>query len=189
MSWKWGGRVRESFLRDTSVNNFGGTFTFFGGIGPELNADNQAIAGTTEQLSALEVYRRTLLFQQEGLSAAQIRALGGGASQFSLSAGTPTTPVNQLDTGLFVNDDWRARPNLTFSYGLRYEAQTNIGDHGDFAPRASCCVGHRWRRQQDCQDSAARGLRNLLRSHRDQRHAECHCATASPSKPTRSNPI
>ena len=139
--WKWGGRVRESFLRDTSVNNFGGTFTFFGGIGPELNADNQAIAGTTEQLSALEVYRRTLLFQQEGMSTAQIRALGGGASQFSLSAGTPTTPVNQLDTGVFVNDDWRARPNLTFSYGLRYEAQTNIGDHGDFAPRAAVAWG------------------------------------------------
>ena len=140
-TFKWGGRVRQSFLRDTSVNNFGGTFTFFGGIGPELDADNQAIVGTTEQLSALEVYQRTLLFEQEGLTAAQIRALGGGASQFSLSTGVPTTPVNQFDTGVFVNDDWRARPNLTFSYGLRYEAQTNIGDHGDFAPRLAVAWG------------------------------------------------
>ena len=48
--FKWGGRVRQSFLRDTSVNNFGGTFTFFGGIGPELDAENQAIAGATERL-------------------------------------------------------------------------------------------------------------------------------------------
>ena len=128
-------------MRNTSVNNFGGTFTFFGGSGPELNAENQAIAGSTEQLSALEVYQRTLLFAQEGLTGAAIRALGGGAAQFSLNAGTPTANVNQIDTGLFVNDDWRVRPNLTFSYGLRYEAQTNIGGHGDFAPRLAVAWG------------------------------------------------
>ena len=138
---KWGGRVRQSLLDDTSVNDFAGTFTFFGGIGPELDANNAAIAGTSEQLSALEVYRRTLLFSQEGLSAAQIRALGGGASQFSLNAGKATTSLNQLDTGVFVNDDWRARPNLTFSYGLRYEAQTNIRDFGDVAPRLAVAWG------------------------------------------------
>jgi hypothetical protein len=32
------------------------------------------------------------------------------------------------------------RPNLTLSYGLRYETQTNIHDHGDWAPR----VGMAW---------------------------------------------
>jgi hypothetical protein len=67
--------------------------------------------------------------------------LGGGASQFSLSAGAPTTSVSQFDAGLFVNDDWRARPNLTFSYGLRYETQSNIGDHKDFSPRMSFAWG------------------------------------------------
>ena len=72
---------------------------------------------------------------------AQIRLLGGGASQFSLSAGTPLTSVRQFDAGLFVNDDWRARPNLTFSYGLRYETQTNIGDHGDVSPRLALAWG------------------------------------------------
>ncbi len=139
--FKWGARLRESALDDRSVNNFGGTFTFFGGLGPELDANNRAIAGTTVQLSALEVYRRTLLFQQKGLSAAAIRQLGGGASQFSLGAGIPATAVNQFDAGVFVNDDWRVKPNLTFSYGLRYEAQTNIGDHGDVAPRLALAWG------------------------------------------------
>ena len=67
--------------------------------------------------------------------------MGGGASQFSLSAGTPTTSVSQFDAGLFINDDWRARPNLTFSYGLRYETQNNIGDHKDFSPRVSFAWG------------------------------------------------
>jgi len=26
------------------------------------------------------------------------------------------------------------KPNITVSYGLRYESQNNIGDHADFAP-------------------------------------------------------
>jgi len=138
---KWGARVRQSFDSSTSLSNFGGTFTFLGGPGPELDANNQPIPGTSTGLTALEVYRRTLLFQQQGMSDAQIRALGGGAYQFSLGAGVPTTAVSQFDIGLFVNDDWKARPNLTVSYGLRYEAQTNIGDHGDWSPRLGIAWG------------------------------------------------
>jgi hypothetical protein len=138
---KWGGRVRQSFLRDTSQNNFGGTFVFQGGTGPELDSSNQPIPGTSIQLSALERYRRTLLFSTMGLSAAQIRALGGGASQFTLSGGSPTTSVSQADMGLFINDDWRVRSNLTLSYGLRYETQTNIHGFGNWAPRLGLAWG------------------------------------------------
>ncbi|MGH9664239.1 MAG: hypothetical protein ACRD9L_07435 [Bryobacteraceae bacterium] len=116
-TFRWGGRVRQSLLNDTSVANFAGTYSFFGGTGPELDADNQPVAGTSENLTALERYRRTLLFQQMGLPASEIRALGGGASQFSLSAGIPAASVSQIDLGLFANDDWRVRPNLTVSYG------------------------------------------------------------------------
>src|SRR5581483_5074638 len=153
---KWGARLRQNFLDDTSVKNFGGTFTFFGGVGPVLNAANQpvvdpstclgaglaiALPAGCEQLTALDRYRRTLLFQQAGLSPQLIRLYGGGASQFSLSGGTPLTSLNQFDIGLFANDDWRIRPNLTFSYGLRYETQTNIHDLSDFAPRVAVAWG------------------------------------------------
>ncbi len=140
-TFKWGGRVRQSFLTDTSFNGFNGTFSFLGGVGPELDANNQAIAGTSEQLTALEVYRRTLLFQNLGYSAAEIRALGGGATQFSIGGGTPALSLNQLDLGVFFNDDWRLRPNLTLSYGLRYETQTNIHDYADIAPRFALAWG------------------------------------------------
>lgn len=137
---KWGARLRHSNIDDTSLNNFGGTYTFFGGVGPVLDANNNPIAGTSIQLTALERYQRTLLGQQLGLSAAAIQALGGGASQFSLNAGTALASVSQFDAGIFFNDDWRIKPTITLSYGLRYEAQTNIHDWSNLSPR----IGLAW---------------------------------------------
>ncbi len=138
---KLGGRVRSSWLTDVSPNNFGGSYTFAGGFGPELDANNQPIAGTAVELTSLERYRRTLLFQNMGLTAAQVRLLGGGASQFSLAAGNPLAAVNQADVGLFAEDTWRLRPQLTVSAGLRYENQTNISSNHNFAPRLSIAWG------------------------------------------------
>jgi hypothetical protein len=42
-----------------------------------------------------------------------------------------------FDGALFYQDDWRTRPNLTLSYGLRFETQNRIHDHADFGPRFS----------------------------------------------------
>ena len=139
--FKFGFRSRGQLDRDTSLQNFNGTFTFLGGTGPQLDANNQPIPGTSIQLTALQVYQRTLLFRSLNYTAAQILALGGGATQFSRAAGSPTSRVNGFDAGIFFNDDWRVRPNLTLSYGLRYETQTNISDHADFAPRVGIAWG------------------------------------------------
>jgi outer membrane receptor protein involved in Fe transport len=68
-------------------------------------------------------------------SPAEIRSLGGGASQFTINAGNPFTSVDQEDVGGFVGDNWRAASNLTVDLGLRYEWQTNLHDWRDFAPR------------------------------------------------------
>jgi hypothetical protein len=140
-SFKWGTRVRESLLGNTSENNFNGSYNFLGGTGPILDANNQPEVGTSEDLTALQVYQRTLIGQSEGLSDAQIRLLGGGATQFQLGAGTPTINVKQFDIGLYANDDWRLRSNLTVSLGLRYENQTNIKDGMNFAPRVGVAWG------------------------------------------------
>lgn len=40
-----------------------------------------------------------------------------------------------FDAGLFFQDDWRWKPNLTLSYGLRFESQNWIHDHADWGPR------------------------------------------------------
>jgi Carboxypeptidase regulatory-like domain len=42
-----------------------------------------------------------------------------------------------FDGALFYQDDWRAKPNLTLSYGLRFETQNRIHDHADWGPRFS----------------------------------------------------
>jgi hypothetical protein len=136
-----GVRIRAVRLGTESMQNFNGTFVFSGGYpAPELEPDNQPTGDVLQSITSLEAYRRTLLFQGLGYSASQIRALGGGASQFTISGGQPVAGVDQVDLGLFYQDDWRVKPNLTMSLGLRYETQTNIHDWTDFAPR----VGFAW---------------------------------------------
>ncbi len=137
-SLKFGVRVRSSYLDDESPNNFGGTFTFGGGVAPVL--DGLRPTGETMFITSLERYRRTLLFQQMGYTMAQIRALGGGATQFTMNAGNPLADVSQADVGLFLTEDWRIRPTLTLSAGVRWEDQNNISNHNNFAPR----VGLAW---------------------------------------------
>ena len=141
-----GGRLRGVHVTDSSPLNFGGTFTFGSGNGPQLSSDNKVVLDGNAQplfvkVTSIERYRRTLLFQQQGLSASEIRALGGGATQFSIATGSPLAKVNQIDFGPFIQDDWRLRPNFTLSLGLRYETQTNIHDRTDFAPRVSFAWG------------------------------------------------
>lgn len=59
----------------------------------------------------------------------------GAPSEYDVTAGNSTAAVNLFDAALFFQDDWRVRPNFTFSYGVRYEGQNRISDHADWAPR------------------------------------------------------
>jgi hypothetical protein len=142
---KFGTRWRRQADDNTSPSNFAGTFTFGGGIGPQLDANNAPVLDSTGQavlvpITSIERYRRTLLFQSLGFSPLQIANLGGGATQFSLTTGNPSLSASQFDLGFFFVDDWKASKTVTLSLGLRYEVQTNISDKHDFGPR----IGIAW---------------------------------------------
>src|ERR1017187_4940908 len=140
-SWRFGVRLRRQTDDSVSPQNFNGTFTFGGGtLAPVLDARNQLVPGANglpqmAPITSIAGYRRTLLFQQLGDSPAQIRALGGGATQFTMNTGAAELAVRQMDAGIFAGDEWRLRPNFTLNLGVRYETQTNIHDWRDLAPR------------------------------------------------------
>jgi hypothetical protein len=144
-SWRFGARLRQQSDDNISRQNFAGTFTFGGGTAVVLDENNQPVPDSADQpviapLTSIERYRRTLLFRKLGLPPRQIRDLGGGATQFSITAGDPALAASQFDIGAFVADDWKVNRALTLSLGLRYETQTNIQDRHDVAPR----IGIAW---------------------------------------------
>jgi Carboxypeptidase regulatory-like domain len=134
---KFGGRVRGVSITDVNPNNFGGSFTFTGGLVPTLDANNNPIFSQPIFVDSIERYRRTLLFSSApyNLSPLEVHRRGGSASQFNIATGDPKASVKQVDVGFYAQDDWRVRPNLTFSYGLRYENQSNIRSNFNFGPR------------------------------------------------------
>ncbi|MGB8010861.1 MAG: carboxypeptidase regulatory-like domain-containing protein, partial [Terriglobales bacterium] len=107
---KFGGRLRAVHEVNTSSEGFNGSYTFSGS--PTSSSYQNYLAGTPSLYS--------ITTTPSGLAA--------------------TVPVTMVDAGLYVQDDWKLRPNITLSGGLRFETQNGIHDHGDWAPR----LGFAW---------------------------------------------
>src|SRR5215510_7429928 len=58
------------------------------------------------------------------------------ATQFTINQGNTLLDYNMFRGSWFIMDDFRMRPNLTLSYGLRHEFQSHLVDKLNFAPRA-----------------------------------------------------
>ena len=80
--------------------------------------------GGTFIFTSLDRYRQTLL-----------RA--STPNQLIIASGNPFAEVKQWDVGPFLQDDWKMRPDLTLSFGLRYQYQTQLNSKFMFAPRMS----------------------------------------------------
>ncbi len=128
--FKFGGRLRATQDTSFATSGFNGTFTF-----SSLNSVGDVPSNCTAigQNPACPV---ALVYAEQQLS-------GGGtpyATQLTYTTGLPAAEVTYYDAGLYVQDDWRIRPNFTLSSGLRFETQNDIHDHGDLAPR----LGFAW---------------------------------------------
>ena len=145
-TWKFGVRTRAVTINNFSPQNFGGSYFFNGGGYGGLQCEVASPDPTDcTQLTSIQLYSDTLQFiqnsQLNGLALAQaLQQHGFGPSQFTITTGQALANVNMVDVGAFVGDDWRVRPNLTLSLGLRFETQTDIHDWHDWAPR----IGFAW---------------------------------------------
>jgi hypothetical protein len=100
------------------------------------------VRGLTLDNSTLSNEAGTFVFTSltQYLAAQEAPPGQGIAAQFLISSGTPLASISRVDVAPLFQDDWRVRPNLTVSLGLRYETQTNIHDWHDIAPR----LGFAW---------------------------------------------
>ena len=137
---KLGMRLRGSALYDSTPQDFNGEYSFLGGTFPVLSANFQP-TGATAQLTSIQQFLTTVQLLNAGYSSQQVTDMFHyGPSKYSVNAGNPYIGLTQIDYGPFAQDDWRAMRNLTLSFGLRFEAQNDIPDHADWAPR----VGFAW---------------------------------------------
>ena len=123
---KFGARLRGITSSESTDANFNGTFVF----SPVFN--NGILVAT-----ALQAYKNAAQNNCPGLSYQPQNC----PTQFSIASGSPGVSVGWVDAGLYAEDEWRAKPNLSFTYGLRFESQNNIHDHADFAPRLGVAWG------------------------------------------------
>ena len=122
-SLNFGLRVRRVNDDSSATSNFAGRFSF-------------------KSLASYQITEQNILNGQPANACQGPNGTNcGGANQFSITIGSPQTSVAWTDAAFYIQDDWRIRPNITISPGLRFETQSAINDHADWAPRLAFAWG------------------------------------------------
>ena len=121
------GGAQNRSREDQREYEFGDTLTFTRGSGT-FRTGVQGWYRSYETL-AEENFLGTYVFSSLGDYQA------GLPTTFRRQEGDPALDLNQLEMAGFFQSDWKLRRDLTLSLGLRYEAQSNIGDRNNFDPR------------------------------------------------------
>ncbi|HEX8882741.1 MAG TPA: carboxypeptidase regulatory-like domain-containing protein [Candidatus Acidoferrum sp.] len=139
---KYGGRLRATTDDYLSNAQFNGTYVFGSRPDPTVAGCNVPNPPKTcPVISGLQAYLLTL---QDQAAKVAFSSNGAGPSYYSVNTsgtGNATADVTWFDGAFFLQDDWRIRPNVTLSTGLRYEIQNDLGDHTNFAPRVGIAWG------------------------------------------------
>ena len=59
----------------------------------------------------------------------------GRPATYTQRTGNPLVSYSQWQAGVYLQDDWRVRQNLTLSAGVRQELQTHLSNRWNFGPR------------------------------------------------------
>jgi Carboxypeptidase regulatory-like domain len=134
---KFGGRFRATQDTNYTTAGFNSAFSF------------SSLTGTPDLTNCVGKNPPCSISLAFALGQIQDPSGNGGeppyATQLTYTTGLPTTEVTYYDFEPYIQDDWRVRPNITLSAGLRFETQNAIHDHGDFAPRLGFAWGVRGR--------------------------------------------
>ena len=135
---RFGGRMRYNSENLTSNANSNGTFTYSHLLDPCYAAN-----GTTPAATCVNTTTPCSSANATANSGAAFSSYQCGIpSQFAIAKiNTPTIDAHTTDVGLYAEDDWKPKANLSISFGIRYEAQTVINSGHDFAPRTSISYG------------------------------------------------
>lgn len=129
-----GGRLRYNSDSVYSTSGTNGTFIYNNLMDPCVTSNTD----TTTQGGCVNITSTPCLAANAGVSSYQC----GIPGQYNVTAiNKPTIGGSVTDVGLYAETDWKVKPNLTLSYGLRYEAQNVINSSHDIAPRVSFAWG------------------------------------------------
>ena len=119
---RFGGRLRATREAENTGGNTNGSF-IYSGLCNSVTVNNATVC--TGVPTATDNTYQT-----------------GTPSQFTITQ-VNNHKIGDTDTdlGVYLETDWKARQNLTVSYGFRYETQNHLADHHDIAPRVSFNYG------------------------------------------------